>query len=180
MGGCAVSQPIASHFVDTSAMDEADTVTVRIGRKRARSLGLLSPRSTVADIFDRVGAHYGVTWEEFLSKDRSRHLVDARQVAAWLMRQRGMSYPAIGKALGGRDHSTAMHAVSCIEADVAKNPELRRQLLEIGERTLTVSAGLTERGYSVGVTHENQDQQTAIGASSGPIASSESKQESGA
>jgi hypothetical protein len=168
---------MVSEFVDTSAAVETDVVMVRMGRKRARSLGILTPRNTVADILDRVGAHYGVTWEELLMKNRSRHLVDARQVAAWLMRQRGMSYPAIGKALGGRDHSTAMHAVACVEADIAENDELRRQLAELGGLTLSDSAQLTAKSKSEGVM---SDQPSETGATSGPMSSSTSNERRGA
>lgn len=61
-----------------------------------------------------------------------------------------------------------------------KKAELRKRSEALNARTLTVSAQLTGAMYSVGVTHEHQDQQTAIGASIGPIESSASNTESGA
>src|SRR5260221_3732023 len=81
----------------------------------------LIPGGTVVDILDRVGKRFGVTWEELLGRRRLGHIVNARQVAAWLMRQRGLSYPAIGRAVGGRDHTTAMHAVAAVERERAES-----------------------------------------------------------
>jgi len=83
----------------------------------------LAPRKTAVEILDAVGARFGVTWDELLSKSRIAHIVAARHVASWLMRRSGMSYPAIGRALGGRDHTTAMAAVARVEAELRRAPE---------------------------------------------------------
>jgi chromosomal replication initiation ATPase DnaA len=42
-----------------------------------------------------------------------RHLVQARIVAAALLREREMSYPAIARLLGRSDHTSAIHWVRC-------------------------------------------------------------------
>ena len=45
-------------------------------------------------------------------------IVKTRFVAAWMLRScLGLSYPAIGRALGGRDHTTAMNA--CLRVQCA-------------------------------------------------------------
>lgn len=58
---------------------------------------------------------YGVSIDLLLSKSEEVHVVRARHAAAWLMHQRGLSYPQIGRALG-RHHTTIMAAVRRIEA----------------------------------------------------------------
>jgi chromosomal replication initiation ATPase DnaA len=50
----------------------------------------------------------GVTVRELRGFDRHRPLVERRRFAAVKLRLEGYSYPAIGRALGGRDHSTIM------------------------------------------------------------------------
>jgi chromosomal replication initiator protein len=50
---------------------------------------------------------------------RYRRIVYARQVAMWLCRNvAGLSYPEVGLALGGKDHSTAMFACRAVVKDI--------------------------------------------------------------
>lgn len=54
----------------------------------------------------------GVPIHDMLSDRRARDVAFARQVAAYVMhRMTYSSLPQIGKALAGRDHTTALHAV---------------------------------------------------------------------
>lgn len=52
----------------------------------------------------------GLSQREVLSRSRKPNLVSVRGRIAIALRGQGMSYPAIGRALG-RDHSTVMHAI---------------------------------------------------------------------
>ena len=45
-----------------------------------------------------------------------------------------MSYPAIGSELGGRDHTTAMHAHTKIGTDIENDPKLKQEIKSIKER----------------------------------------------
>ena len=64
----------------------------------------------VADLFD-------LTRADLTSASRKRHVVAARQAAAWVLRHAypQISLQTIGEQLGGRDHSTVIHAVRLIE-----------------------------------------------------------------
>ncbi|MEA3337427.1 MAG: chromosomal replication initiator protein DnaA [Chloroflexota bacterium] len=56
--------------------------------------------------------HFGVPLDELTGALRKRHVVRARQVAMYLLREDlDLSFAAIGGMLGGRDHATAMHGV---------------------------------------------------------------------
>ena len=48
-----------------------------------------------------------------------------------------MSYPAIGAELGGRDHTTAMHAHTKIGTEVENEPKLKQELDGIKQRLYT-------------------------------------------
>ena len=50
------------------------------------------------------------------SPKRDPDSVDARHVAAWVMRQRDMSYPQIGRALN-RDHTTIIYGCRRVDGD---------------------------------------------------------------
>ncbi len=60
---------------------------------------------------DRVCTFYKVTPADVLGPKRHQHFIDARWVFAKALRAKGrLSYPQIGKIIGGRDHTTIIHA----------------------------------------------------------------------
>ena len=57
-----------------------------------------------------------------------------RQIAMYLMRaETDVSLLRIGAELGGRDHSTVLHACDKIDRETAENDELRRELAAVRE-----------------------------------------------
>jgi chromosomal replication initiator protein len=63
--------------------------------------------------------YYGVTLQELTSEKRTRRIVGPRQVAMYLCRDlTDASLPAIGRAFGGRDHTTVLHAVKKVERQI--------------------------------------------------------------
>jgi chromosomal replication initiator protein len=67
-------------------------------------------------IIKLVGKAYGFTLEQLQSKNRNKELAFARQTAMFLMKKlTDRSLRDIGVYLGGRDHSTVMHAIEKIE-----------------------------------------------------------------
>ncbi len=59
---------------------------------------------------------FGITPEELLGSSRKANVAEARQITCWLYKNDlTLSFPHIGRLLGGRDHSTIMHAVRKIE-----------------------------------------------------------------
>ena len=61
---------------------------------------------------------YGTSVEKIRSDSRRANVTAARQAAAWLLRQRGMSLTDIGRALN-RDHTTVLYAVRKLDATPA-------------------------------------------------------------
>lgn len=75
-----------------------------------------SRRVTVEEIQKQVAAHYGLRMPDFLSARRARAVARPRQLAMYLAKQiTTASLPEIGRAFGGRDHTTVAHAVRTIE-----------------------------------------------------------------
>jgi chromosomal replication initiator protein len=57
-----------------------------------------------------------------------------RQVAMYLMRaETEVSLLRIGAELGGRDHSTVLHACEKIDREMQENEDLRRELAAVRE-----------------------------------------------
>jgi chromosomal replication initiator protein len=66
---------------------------------------------SVGLIQDEVADFFSLTIGDLCSPSRNRQLVTARQLAMYLTRElTELSLPVIGKAFGGRDHTTVMHA----------------------------------------------------------------------
>lgn len=87
------------------------------------------------EIIDVTAAFYSIELSEILGESRRRPLAHARQIAMYLVREMtDLSYPAIGKEFGGRDHTTVMHAVEKISLLLQDSPELYRDLQELTQR----------------------------------------------
>ena len=73
----------------------------------------LDDHATVKQIISYVGAKHGFTYEELLSSLRTREMVKCRDEAILEVKQRKpeMSLPSIGRAFGGRDHTSILHSL---------------------------------------------------------------------
>lgn len=81
---------------------------------------------TIDVIQKEVASYYNIKFAELKSKRRHKVIALPRQVAMYISRINGKySYPEIGHCFGGKDHSTAIHAVKKIEKELAENPELK-------------------------------------------------------
>ncbi|MFQ6132158.1 MAG: chromosomal replication initiator protein DnaA [Armatimonadota bacterium] len=79
------------------------------------SVGGAKQPVTIDHIVQVVASHFGVRQEEMLGPKRSRAVVLPRQVAMYVCRElTNHSLVEIGKAFGGRDHSTVLHACAKI------------------------------------------------------------------
>jgi chromosomal replication initiator protein len=88
---------------------------------------LLPSRSDLepAHVVDLVARKFNLTAEKLLGRDRTKEVAYPRQIAMYLLREEAkISFPQIGEALGGRDHSTVMSAIDKVK-DQYKNGDGR-------------------------------------------------------
>ena len=86
----------------------------------------------IGSIQKAVADYYGITIEVLKGKRRSANIAYPRMVAMYLSRMlTDESFPRIGLEFGGRDHSTVIHAVDKIEADLKDNSQLKEIINEI-------------------------------------------------
>ncbi len=70
---------------------------------------------------------------DITSERKAPHMVLSRWIACWLLRTYSpMSLPAIGKLIGGRDHSTIFHAVNGIASRMERDPAFAKSLKRVG------------------------------------------------
>lgn len=100
-------------------------------------LGAMAPRRTVCApgrTVERVAAYHGMTVADLTGRRRTADVARARQIAMYLLRtENGLSLPAIGEHLGGRDHSTVSHGVEKIDADMQNDETLRQIVTKLRE-----------------------------------------------
>jgi chromosomal replication initiator protein len=81
-----------------------------------------------------VADYYSVPIDVLQGQKRDKAIVVPRQIAMFLMRaETDVSLLRIGAELGGRDHSTVLHACDKITREVAVNDELRREIAAVRE-----------------------------------------------
>jgi len=72
---------------------------------------------------------YGFSREDLVGASRRRPLVTARQVSMYVFREiTDLSYPAIAREFGGRDHTTVIHAVDKISRLMAERRDIYDQV----------------------------------------------------
>jgi chromosomal replication initiator protein len=88
-----------------------------------------SARVTMDRILTNVSRYYGLAVGDLTGRRRQRAIAWPRHVAMFLCRSlTPHSLPEIGKAFGGRDHTTVMHAVSKIESAMSADGTLRTDI----------------------------------------------------
>ncbi|MCL2752735.1 MAG: chromosomal replication initiator protein DnaA [Defluviitaleaceae bacterium] len=93
----------------------------------------------VSYIQEVVSGYYNIPLEEMLSRKRSAEIIYARHVAMYLCRMIiDAPLKQIGKDFGGKDHSTIIHAVDKITANIDKNKTLKREVAEL-EKKIKIS-----------------------------------------
>jgi chromosomal replication initiator protein len=96
-------------------------------------LGDRQPRPITPDvILDATAEMFGFSVEEIKGKSRQRPLVTARQIAMYVFRDlTDLSYPAIAREFGGRDHTTVIHAVEKIKSLMGERRQIYDQVTEL-------------------------------------------------
>jgi len=80
-------------------------------------------------ILSKTSEMYGFSIDELIGGSRRRPLVTARQISMYIFRElTELSYPAIAKEFGGRDHTTVIHAVDKISQLMAERREIYDQV----------------------------------------------------
>ena len=89
-------------------------------------------------VIREVHKYFRIPIEELLGKKRTKELVMPRQITMYLLRSEcNLSYPEIGRKMGGKDHSTIMHGEQKIGKSIATDSRLKEDLTLIKDRIFT-------------------------------------------
>jgi chromosomal replication initiator protein len=87
------------------------------------------------DILETTARYHQLKLDDLLSKQRSHEVALARHIAIYLARNEiNATLPAIGRALGGRSHSTILNGYRKVEERIQTDPALRRHIAALREQ----------------------------------------------
>lgn len=90
---------------------------------------------TSKQLIEVVASYYNIGLDDITGKSREKKLSYPRQIIMFLLRNElKMSFPSIGDELGGRDHTTAMHANDKIIANLENDLKLKQDIEALKQR----------------------------------------------
>jgi chromosomal replication initiator protein len=106
-------------------------ITVELARQALKEM-VSSPENkkiTPDRLIDTIARYFQITKEELIGPKRNKELVHPRRIVMFLLRNElNLSYPKVGQAMNGKDHTTVMHGVSVLERELTRNDKLQDEL----------------------------------------------------
>lgn len=140
------AKQLAAHFEDIRALEGAllrfyseserdpDPLAIisRIVRKPLTEEDAGKKNTNPLKIIDIISSHFHIPAAHLVGKSRKKHIVEARHVLMYILRQElGLTTNKIGELIGGRDHTTIMHGVEKVTSILPKQDRTRQHLTEI-------------------------------------------------
>lgn len=97
------------------------------------------PKKTTSpkDVIKIIADFYNIEEQSIYEKTRRKEIIKPRQLIMYILREDfSISYPSIGKKLGGRDHTTVMHSCEKIKNEIKTNQVLLQEINQIRSMVL--------------------------------------------
>jgi chromosomal replication initiator protein len=130
----ALNQVLAVIKLDgaSSPASLVERILNKTARSQRRTTSFKQVIKTVAEFYD-------LRESDLTDRSRKKEIVHPRQVVMYLLREESKaSFPFIGEKLGGRDHTTVMHAVQKIGRAVEADETFRKEISMLRERLYTM------------------------------------------
>jgi chromosomal replication initiator protein len=123
-------------LIRVSAYASLNREEVTVGMAEKLLHDLLSERTPKArtdeEMLAEIAEYLGFPVDQLRGKSRQRPLVTARQIAMFVFRDTtDLSYPAIARLFGGRDHTTVIHAVEKIQRLMKERKQIYDQVTDL-------------------------------------------------
>lgn len=107
-------------------------INLEVAKKILASHDFESTPLTLDEILRISAEHYKIKIVDLKSTNRAKPIVTARQVAMFLAKKYlNKSLMDIGRAFGGKDHSTVINAIRRVEVQQSQNSDLKRDIEEL-------------------------------------------------
>jgi chromosomal replication initiator protein len=121
----------------SARQNKFDTLTIEEVEQRISNVFMRSEqkRIDINTIQKEIELFYKISHEDLVGKKRSQGISYPRQVAMYLSRSMtGESFPDIGRAFGGKDHTSVMYAYNRIEQKRQLSKETEREIVSLVSR----------------------------------------------
>ena len=89
-------------------------------------------KASPAEVINGVSKYYSIGKRALIGESRARPVARPRQILMYILRtQLGLPLEEIGRLIGGRDHTTVMHAVEKIQQLATTDVQIREDLMGI-------------------------------------------------
>lgn len=123
---------IINSIMAYSVVDNCEIDLQLAQRVVARAVNLEKKELSADDISAAVCQHYGVKQKELATKSRKQTMVQARQLAMYLIHKyTETTYSQIGRIFGKRDHSTVLYACNQVARRISVDKTYRREVEEL-------------------------------------------------
>lgn len=110
-----------------------ENIASHLGKNTRKPLSL-----THTQVISTVCSYFNITLKELTGPKRQKGLVLPRHFAMYILSEElGMTVEKIGQVLGGRDHTTVMHARDKIKELIKKDREVQRMFIEVKQNLST-------------------------------------------
>ncbi len=106
---------------------------------RAALSGLIVPTHrrthSIDTILSILAEYFGVSLADLIGKKRNKELVYPRHMSMYILREDlDMSFPEIGREMGGKDHTTVMHGYNKIVGEIPSSLRIQTDIAKIKDR----------------------------------------------
>lgn len=118
-------------IVALSKLEKNKEINIALAEKALKDIIAPGDKKEVTPefIIEVVAEHFNLTPLDIISQRRNKDIVYPRQIAMYLCRHMtDTGLQNIGKSLGGRDHTTILHGIDKITADLEGNPTLQNTI----------------------------------------------------
>ena len=122
-------------IIYATAKASSETITLKLARQTLRAQDFPTQKNvSITEIINAVTNYYDVRLADLQSKKRNQSIALPRQICMYLARSLTRhSLEEIGGYLGGRDHTTVLHACGKIKDLQRTDPQTRVRLAELSK-----------------------------------------------
>ena len=113
--------------VKTSDKDISEETIISLINKDRKTHTFVRPDAIISTIC----SFYNIKPTQLKGVKRDAYLVGPRHICMFLLKENGLTHVEIGNLLGGRDHTTVMHAVDKIGEMAEKSEKTREEIMFI-------------------------------------------------
>jgi chromosomal replication initiator protein len=120
----------------TPSLNDVRAILTKLGREEEAATQMMGNQfvgtrsvTTGEEVLEKVADYFKVTKSDLVGERRSREVLMPRQLVMYFLRQElDYSFERIGDLLGGRNHTTAMHAYNKVLDALKTDKKLVRDI----------------------------------------------------